>query len=303
MKTFKPMLARSETLSQQEIESLPYPIVASPKLDGMRIVKIGGCAYTRNMKPLANESVRLWIEANLPNGIDGELCLPRMTEPLEDVMSAFRSRDGQPDFKFAAFDYFGDSQDACEDLPFTNRLKRLGEVCEPLAKEGGRLVILRQSLVRDVGALRLVIEQHLGAGFEGTMVRRPNATYKQGRSTLREAGLLKIKPFEDEEATIIGFVEEMANTNEDRIFAGRRSTAAAGLVAKGRLGAFRARFADGTEFTVAGFTDEQKTGFWAQQARLLGETITVKHQIVHGGRKPGQAPRHPQFKGFRPEQV
>lgn len=303
MKSFEPMLARSATLSQDEIDALPYPMVASPKLDGMRVVKIGGCAYTRNMKPVANRHVRAWIEANLPNGIDGELCLPKMTEPLEDVMSAFRSRDGAPSFKFAAFDFFGDSEDQIEGASFTDRLRKLGEVCGLLVERCPSLVILRQTLVRDPDALRDVIERHLGDGFEGTMVRKPSAPYKRGRSTLKEAGLLKIKPFDDEEATIIGFEEEMTNTNEDRVFAGRRSTAQAGLVPTGRLGAFRCIFADETEFTVAGFTDEQKTGFWTRQKELLGQIITVKHQIVHGGRKPGQAPRHPQFKGFRPEPV
>ena len=298
MKTFEPMLARSATLSQQEIESLPFPIVASPKLDGMRVVRIGGCAYTRNMNPVANDATRLWLEQNVPNHVDGELCLPKMTEKLEDVMSAFRSKKGTPEFKFAAFDYFEN-----EGSPFVDRLKKLGEVCRENYMEGGPFVILRQSMVRDVDALRLVIEQHLGAGFEGTMVRRPVGIYKQGRSTYKEGYLLKIKPFDDEEAKIIGFVEEMENTNDAKTSIGRRSTSAAGMVAKGQLGAFKCVFADGVEFTVAGFTAEQKTGYWTQQEQLLGQTITVKHQVVHGGRKPGQAPRHPQFKGFRPEQV
>ncbi len=297
--TFEPMLARSATLSPAEIEGLHFPVVASPKLDGMRVIKRGGSAMTRNMKPVANVATRLWLERWLPNDVDGELCLPKLTEPLEQVMSAFRSRDGSPEFKFAAFDWFGD-----EAVPFHERLRHLGRIISllpPPAHE--HVIILRQTLVHDVQGLRFVIEQHLEQGFEGTMVRRPDMPYKRGRSTYKEGGLLKIKPFEDEEATIIGFVEEMENTNEEKTAIGRRSTAKAGLVAKGRLGAFRFQFKDGVEGTVSGFTDEQKTSFWLQQEQLLGQTITVKHQIVHGGRKVGQAPRHPQFKGFRPEQV
>lgn len=296
---FEPMLARSATLSQAEISALTFPVVASPKLDGMRIVKVGGCAYTRNGKPLANVSTRVWLEQYLPNNIDGELCLPNLTEPLEDVMSAFRSAKGAPAFKFAAFDYFED-----ESLPFADRIRKLADVAGPVNFAWpDRLILLRQTLVKDEASLRRIIGEHLEAGFEGTMVRSPQGRYKQGRSTWKEQGLLKIKPFEDEEATIVGLVEEMENTNEEKTAIGRRSTSAAGLVAKGRLGAFKFRFADGVESTVAGFTDKQKVEFWAAGDTLIGKVITVKHQVVHGGRKPGQAPRHPQFKGFRPEQI
>lgn len=296
---FDPMLARSATLSQQEISALSYPVVASPKLDGMRIVKVGGTVYTRNGKPLANVSTRVWLETHLPNNVDGELCLPNLTEPLEDVMSAFRSAKGTPAFKFAAFDYFED-----ESLPFSDRIRKLATVAGPVNFAWpDRLILLRQTLVRDEASLRRIIGEHLESGFEGTMVRNPLGRYKQGRSTWKEQGLLKIKPFEDEEATITGLVEEMANTNEEKTAIGRRSTAAAGLVQKGRLGAFAATFDDGTPFTVGGFTDKQKAEFWALGDEMIGKRITVKHQVVHGGRKPGQAPRHPQFKCLREEKV
>jgi DNA ligase-1 len=296
---FDPMLARSATLSQQEISSLTFPVVASPKLDGMRIVKIGGSVYTRNGKPLANVSTRVWLETHLPNHIDGELCLPKLTEPLEDVMSAFRSSKGTPEFKFAAFDCFED-----ESLPFGDRIRRLANVMAPVVyNHPDRVLLLRQTLVKDEVSLRRIIGEHLEAGFEGTMVRAPLGRYKQGRSTWKEQGLLKIKPFDDEEATILGLVEEMANTNEERTAIGRRSTSACGLVAKGRLGAFSAQFDDGTLFTVGGFTDKQKAEFWALGDQMIGKRITVKHQVVHGGRKPGQAPRHPQFKCVREEKV
>ena len=42
----------------------------------------------------------------------------------------------------------------------------------------------------------------------------PNAPYKQGRSTVREGYLLKVKTFLDDEATVVRFEERMHNGNE-----------------------------------------------------------------------------------------
>ena len=46
------------------------------------------------------------------------------------------------------------------------------------------------------------------------MVRTPDSPYKCGRSTEREAWLLKIKRFEDAEAVVLGTYEGMSNMNE-----------------------------------------------------------------------------------------
>lgn len=295
---FEPMLARSATLSHEEIAALTLPMFASPKLDGMRIVKVGGRVLTRNLKPLANHHVRGILEEVLPDGIDGELCLPNLTEPLADVMSAFRSRDGEPAFRFMAFDFF----EGCASMTFLSRQRRLATAMASLmADDSFGVEFLAQTLVREPADLQREIESHLALGFEGTMLRAPNGPYKMGRSTLKEGYLLKVKPFHDEEATITGLHEEMENTNETKTATGARSTAQAGKVAKGRLGAFAAVFDDGTEFTVSGFTDADKEALWARKEHTIGRRITVRYQVVHGGRKPGESPRHPQFKGFREE--
>jgi DNA ligase-1 len=291
--TFKPMLARSETLSFAEVESLPYPLLVSPKLDGMRIVKIRGKVLTRNLKPLANLHVRAALESILPNGIDGELCLPDWTARLEDVMSAFRSVKGEPAFSFAAFDYF----EGCTSDPFHKRMSRLAHAASGLP----HVELLRHERVNSPEQLRARFDEWVAEGFEGLMVRRPDGPYKMGRSTLKEGYLLKLKPWHDEEATIIDCIEEFENTNQDRTATGARSSAQAGKVGKNVLGAFACEFDDGTEFTVSGFTEAQKREWWGADRgqSLIGSRVTVKYQVVHGGRAEGQAPRHPKFKCFR----
>lgn len=67
----KPMLASK----CENPHLLPFPVLATPKLDGIRCLKIGGKALTRSLKPISNRFVREWIEDNLPDGVDGELML------------------------------------------------------------------------------------------------------------------------------------------------------------------------------------------------------------------------------------
>ena len=82
---------------------LAHVVFATPKLDGIRCLKLGGKALTRSFKPISNRFAREWIEANLPDGVDGELMLRGGT--FSETTSAIGRRDGQPDFVFHIFDY------------------------------------------------------------------------------------------------------------------------------------------------------------------------------------------------------
>ncbi|MCX6877329.1 MAG: hypothetical protein NTW21_26500 [Verrucomicrobia bacterium] len=94
----KPMLASK----CERPDLLPFPVLATPKLDGIRYLKLGGKALTRSFKPISNRFAREWIEANLPDGLDGELMLRGGT--FNETTSAIGARDGQPDFVFHVFD-------------------------------------------------------------------------------------------------------------------------------------------------------------------------------------------------------
>jgi DNA ligase-1 len=137
-------------------------------------------------------------------------------------------------------------------------------------------------------------------GYEGIILRSPNAPYKFGRSTVREGYLLKVKRFEDSEAEIIGFDEEMFNGNEaqtNELGRTKRSTAAQGLVGKQTLGAFRVRdCVSGVEFSIGtGLTAAERQQFWDRQDDFRGKILKYKFFAV--GVKV--APRHPVFLGMR----
>lgn len=309
MKPFKPMLACREN---PDLTKLRFPILVSPKLDGIRCVKLNGKALSRKLLPIPNNFVRNWIEKNLPDGIDGELMLSSMqAATFNEVQSAIMSVEGEPDFVFCAFDCttassvnLNQTRD-CSSLPFRDRFAFLSQTKWCLGDDWLRLRVVPHEETYSVDRLLEMASEFCAAGFEGAMIRDPNGPYKFGRSTEREGYLLKLKSFVDEEAVVIGVVEQFENTNEatvNELGQTKRSSAKAGKVPKGVLGALVCRFDDGTEFEVgSGFTDAQRVEYWNEerfeQVRRL--PVTVKHQPPPGGRKKGEAPRFPVFKGFR----
>jgi len=135
-------------------------------------------------------------------------------------------------------------------------------------------------------------------GYEGIILRSPDAPYKFGRSTVKEQFLLKVKRFIDQDAEIIGVVEEMFNGNEaqtNELGRTKRSTSAAGLSGKGSMGALHVRdLVTGIDFHIGtGFTAADRASMWATPP--IGELCKYKHFPV--GQK--DKPRHPVFIGLR----
>lgn len=285
---FRPLLSGK---APKDLSQLRYPLLASPKLDGIRAIRIGGRLVSRTLKDIPNDFVRDWCCSNLCEGLDGELLLPNMTEPFEAVSSAIMSKAGEPDFVFAVFDKVERQE------RFANRFSVLQDHVPPTKHS----VVVPHDLIGNAAELDAFCSSCLEHGFEGTMVRSLDGRYKFGRSTEKEGVLLKIKHFDDDEAVVIGKVEEMLNTNEkqqNELGLSKRSSAKAGKVGKGRLGALVCRFEDGTEFECgAGFTEQQRIDLWA--ADLEGVLVTVRHQPPPGGRPKGKKPRIPIFKGIR----
>lgn len=299
MTTFKPLLA--ETC--EDLSKLRYPVLVSPKLDGIRCVKRDGKALTRKLKPIPNDYVRTWVETNLPDGIDGELMLRDHRAPFSDVSSAIMSRDGEPDFVFNAFDLLP-SEDATDGgNPFEERYADLKAWVGPGAHH---LALVPHVLAETPAELQEIVDAHVDLGYEGSMVRSLSGRYKFGRSTVKEGILLKIKSFVDEEAVVVGVVEQMHNENEatrDALGNVKRSSAKAGKVGTGKLGALQCLIEAG-ENTVrfeigTGFTDLQRTEWWKPGHPLIGRVVKFKHQPPPGGRKPTEAPRFPVFLGWR----
>ena len=288
----KPMLAGK----CERIEALRFPLLATPKLDGIRCLKINGQALTRSFKPVSNRYIRQWIEANLPDGLDGELIVKGAT--FSETAGHVGRESGQPDFTFVVFDYVR----VGTHWPYEARMRDLDHLFTGYLHGCRHAEALLPETVTTKDELLAVEERCVAEGYEGVMIRTPDSPYKCGRSTEREGYLLKIKRFEDAEAVVLDTYEGMSNLNpaeQDAFGRTKRSTAQAGLIGRGELGGFVVRALDtGIEFRVGynhvlGGID--RITLWEQRQQLVGRLVKFRHQP--SGAK--EAPRFPKFIGFR----
>lgn len=285
----RPLLA--ETL--EDVSLLRFPVIVTPKLDGIRVLKVNGKAVTRKFKDLPNRFVRKQLETILPDGIDGEVM---SSGSFQDIQSKIMSFDGEPDFTFHAFDYVQDSLD----VSYENRLKSLENWYSSIADS--RIKLVPSVLIENQEELLKIEEKYLSMGYEGVMIRCPKGRYKCGRSTLREQILLKLKRFKDDEAEVIGFEERFKNTNEkekDELGLSKRSSKKDGLVASDTLGALVVKnIKTGQVFNIgSGFDDDLRKEIWTNKEKYLNKIIKYKYQELG----MLDLPRFPVFIGFRSE--
>jgi len=275
-----------------ELDKLKYPLMASPKLDGVRCCIRDGQALSRTLKPIPNCSVRRWLGLPHLNGLDGELIVgsPTSKTCYRDTVSGVMSYEGEPAFTYYVFDLTD------YDKGFQERYAELGRAFTNTY----HIRRLPHTIILNEAELLAYEEQQIAEGYEGVILRGMNSPYKFGRSTIKEGGMLKVKRFVDNEAEIIGFEEEMFNGNEattNELGRTKRSSHAAGKVGKGTLGAFLVRdAATGIEFSVGtGLTADERALCWRDRHALVGELI--KYKSFEVGVK--DRPRHPVFLGFR----
>lgn len=286
---FKPMLA-----TDAELDKLRFPLYASPKLDGVRAVVRDGVVYSRSNKPIPNAFVQKLF--GRLDALDGELIVgdPCSKTVYRDTVSGVMSQEGEPNVMFYAFDCVRDIR-----AEYTCRQRWLSEVLDKHHSSHIRVNILEQVLMKSLDELLVYEEECLTDGYEGLILRDPNAPYKMGRSTVKEGYLLKLKRFMDAEAVVIGFEERMENLNEARTNElGRtsRSSHKENKRGRGDLGALLLRTPEGVEFACGtGFVDAERAEIWANRDRILGSV--AKYKFFPVGVK--EAPRHPVFLGWR----
>lgn len=295
MTIIKPMLA--SPVEEKHLSNLEYPVICSPKIDGVRVLALNGVLYSRSMKPIRNKAlIEKFSNSKYKNiNFDGEITVVDKNDPnvyritTSYVNSFDKEEDESHKFVINVFDILNiDSLDT----PYIDRLKSIPDFDEPLFSK------LEYKLCNNSKEV-LEYEQYcLNAGYEGIMVRSYNGKYKLGRSTLKEGIILKLKRFSDYEAIIVGFVEEYKNLNEakkNELGRTERSSAKDGLVPNGRLGALICKFND-IEFNIgSGFTHEERTEVWDNRESYIGKL--VKFKCFEVGVK--DAPRFPIFLGFR----
>ena len=298
--------SEAEGVLENTLKMLRWPVLATPKIDGIRLLTMDWPApppalsvpVCRSLKQLPNDYVRSRI-ALCPPGLDGEVITHDPRGLFEDrdrpkdfhgVQSDLMTEAGAPLFSYLVFD--------CGFM--SNPRRPYGERVEML--KGAELPEFCKKLIPkrcdNAEELREFMAWCVGQGHEGICFRTFDSPYKHGRSTLRQQWLIKWKLFSTSEAVIIGFEEEMHNENIatlDALGHQVRSSHQENMVGKGRLGALVVRMGD-VEFKIGtGFTAEQRSTLWESRDSLIGQLVTFKHKS-HGQK---DAPRLPVFIGIR----
>jgi len=266
----KPMLASAapKTANDNDIIEAMLPYLVSVKLDGIRILTHplhGPC--TRVFKDIPNDHIRNTLRAECPEYLDGEVMTYNddgTQRTFNEIQGDVMRKSGTPKFKFHVFDYF-----LCPDQGFQYRQTQLIGLDVPAFVER-----VEQTVLTSMAAINAFAEQALKDGYEGAMLRSLDGKYKQGRSTLRQGWLVKIKFFSDAEGTVIGFMIPM-NT----------------------LGSLVLDTKWGELMVGTGFDDITRQGIWNDRKKYMGATVTFTYQP--SGAKT--LPRFPVFKGFRKE--
>ncbi|AFV51108.1 DNA ligase [Vibrio phage VPMS1] len=291
----KVMLAANE---QPNLDELTYPVLASGKIDGVRIcIQEGQCVAGRSLKPSINKRAMEQLSDPVYSGMDGELTLagPKWND-FNANQSAIMTKSGKPPkLIFHVFDHM--SEEALS-MPAERRKAYAKDHVDALndaemSEQFHPDIELRfceQFLVYSAKDLRNAYDKAREAGYEGLIVMDPKAMYKHGRSTLKQGIMLKLKPSEDSEATIVGMEELMRNMDAGN------SKCKENLVPGDMMGKLNVLW-NGLRFNIGtGFTEAQRIEMWQNQDKYLGKLAKFKFMETH---KDSGIPRSPVFIGIR----
>lgn len=203
----------------------PTPYLVSEKYDGVRALWDGKALRSRAGNVIAAPA---WFIAKLPKqSLDGELWIGR--GQFEKLSGAVRKTSPQDDewrqIKYMIFEL--------PDVPgtFAERYEQIKRIVAQASFP--QLVAVEQFRLPDNAALKRKLVEIVRAGGEGLMLHRADAPYVTGRND----ALLKLKPLDDAEATVIGYVPGKGKYT-------------------GKMGALKVETADGKRFQIGtGFTD------------------------------------------------
>jgi DNA ligase-1 len=93
--------------AKADLDKLRYPLLASPKLDGVRAIVKNGVVLSRSLKTIPNERVQQLFGLEALSNLDGELIVgsPVSKTCYTDTVSGVMRASGAPYVTFFAFDF------------------------------------------------------------------------------------------------------------------------------------------------------------------------------------------------------
>lgn len=290
----KPQLA-----NDADINTMLYPnIWGMPKIDGVRAWNPTGTLLGRSMDPFKGFGITDYFSKQDFLGLDGEMTLgaspvgDRLCHLTTGAMGAFKGITAMADMHWHVFDLVT-PYTTC--LPYDARYEMLRKKVEVELKHERIHLVPFEEVNDKARALRL-IGDHLDLGYEGTIFRNRVAPAKEGRPGKKEQQLVRVKPWMDSEALVVGITEGETNTNEAKVNSlGRteRSSAQEGKVKNGTVGTIHAvqiadvfnpftgelMFKKGEPLDIGPgvLTAAEKKQWWDDRTQLIGWIVKYKH--------------------------
>lgn len=295
------------TLAEDAIESkLRFPIDVQPKIDGVRGGQLAGVYTGRSLKPPKNRYAASYFSNPAFAGFDGEMAAEHECHPdlCRLTSSALSTHDGEPWLLWHLFDYITPETIALEySLRYEALGKRIGLIKSQRPDLGVHLRIVPSRTCYSLEEVKTVEDEYIAKGYEGIILRDRNGKVKQGRSTVREQILLRIKRYEIDDAIVYELEEGETNLNEaTRDARGyiERSTHKANMVPNGRVGTLLcvdAKTKQKIRVSAGRMTHDERERYLKNPELIVGKTI--KYQNFKHGVK--DAPRQATFQCIRSE--
>lgn len=229
--TIKPFaVALAETLDAKTTDGefeiskdeVKYPVYIEPKLDGLRLIAIKEngkvTLYTRNGSLIETlPSIVSALESSSYNNIvlDGEIMGESWNESASVVMSHKQHKDDST-MNYHVFDAVSleDWKTQNSNLEFSCRHEMANDIVKMI--NSFNIKIVESILIDTEQDLRKYYLKYLDEGYEGVMLKDPNAKYVWKRSK----AIMKLKPVSTHEGVVVNWVEGKRGTKREGMFGG-----------------------------------------------------------------------------------
>jgi len=253
------MLAKKYNSQKQD----PTHWLMSFKIDGIRAYWNGENLLTRGNNIIYAPAWFTEPLKGVPCHLDGELVFTSDGSPIgnfQETCSVVKRHN--PDDRWRNVRYFVFDAPSLEAFTFDLVYDNLQNMTMPDFVE-----VVKQTPIISKEALQSYHDNYTAIGGEGVMIRNPKSRYERKRSK----NILKVKIFEDSEATIIDYLPGKGRN-------------------EGRLGGYICTWTDERNERVfhvgVGLTDAER-----ESPIAIGEVITFEYF----GMTDGGSPRHPKY--------
>jgi len=316
---FKPLLAPNQLL---DVNALPYPLLASKKIDGIRGLITQGKILSRSLKPIPSKQIQekfsrlTAIEENCY--LDGEFYNPNI--PFQLIQSCIMTQDYTCKMAIKKwgelcedYDIHVSREEALEDMrlfafdrvyvniPNEAFKCRNAWVVDTYASRFPNLIEpVKQVLVNNAEETMVYFYEALKWGCDGLILRDPNGRYKFGRGTLKEGLIFKLKPYESIDAIIIGItqatkVDPNAEKKTNELGRSVTSKKKDDRILIDKAACFTVKYKGKNLDVTIALSNQDKEYIWKHKKEFLGRMIQYKGLLVGAKDKP----RHATFERYR----